>query len=69
MVEPLDGNVFDVSTTDNTVTTNFNLFVFLQLLSLHCTSDLTTPIIAQVIGSKADQLCSTFRNIKNPRWN
>ena len=36
-VEPLDGNVFEVSTTGNTVTTTFNLFAFLQLLSLHCT--------------------------------
>ena len=53
-VEPLDGNVFDVSTTGNTVTTTFNLFAFLQLLSLHCTSALTTPIIAQVIGSDVD---------------
>ena len=53
-VEPLDGNVFEVSTTGNTVTTTFNLFAFLQLLSLHCTSALTTPIIAQVIGSDID---------------
>ena len=30
------------------------LLIFLQLLSLHCTSDLTTPIIAQVIGSDVD---------------
>ena len=39
----------------NTVTTTFNLFAFLQLLSLHCTSALTTlPVIAQVIGSDAN---------------
>ena len=65
-VEPLDGNVFDVSTTGNTVTTTFNLFAFLQLLSLHCTSALTTPpVIAQVIGSDVDSYTVHLEILKN----
>lgn len=64
-VEPLDGNVFDVSTTGNTVTTTFNLFAFLQLLSLHCTSALTTPIIAQVIESDVDSYTVHLGTLRN----
>lgn len=64
-VEPLDGNVFEVSTTGNTVTTTFNLFAFLQLLSLHCTSALTTPIIAQVIGSEVDSYTVHLGTLRN----
>lgn len=63
-VEPLDGNVFNVSTTGNTVTTTFNLFAFLQLLSLHCTSALTTPIIAQVIGSDVGSFTVHLETLK-----
>lgn len=63
-IEPLDGNVFNVSTTGKTVTTTFNLFAFLQLLSLHCTSALTVPIISQAIGREEESYIIHLETLK-----
>lgn len=63
-IEPLDGNVFNVSTTGKTVTTTFNLFAFLQLLSLHCTSALTVPIISQAIGGEEESYIIHLETLK-----